>query len=299
MGLTSQTTSQLRKRPRLLNLLKRVVHQASPETVALLDYPVYARRRWDEERPHAGLLDIIAAGRKQYDATLYEFLQFAEALAAIPRDQVDRASSIEPAWENGWMPALDGVALYCFLATLRPRLYMEVGSGNSTMFARRAIRDQGLGTKIVSIDPQPRAEVNALCDEIIRQPVEDIDLGIFDRLEANDILYIDNSHRALMNSDATTLFLDVLPRLKPGVVVEIHDITLPYDYPQEWVDRHYSEQYVLAAFLLARGSLFDVILPSMFISCDGDLQQTLAPLWKRDSMQGVQTHGCSFWIKMR
>jgi hypothetical protein len=197
------------------------------------------------------------------------------------------------------MPALDGVALYSFIANNKPNLYMEVGSGNSTKFARKAIVDHNLDTIIVSIDPNPRAEVDEICDEVIRKPVEAIDIQIFDRLNTNDILYVDNSHRVFMNSDATTILLDVIPRLRSGVLVEIHDVTLPYDYPTEWISRYYSEQYLLSAYLLAKGTIFDIILPNMFISHDKELNSILAPLWKIEEMKNVETHGCSFWIRMK
>src|SRR5208337_4619006 len=128
-------------------------------------------------------------------------------------------------------------------------------------------------------------------------PVETISLDIFDRLEPGDILYVDNSHRVLMNSDATVIFLDVIPRLKPGVLVEIHDVTLPYDYPTMWIDRYYSEQYLLAAYLLARGRRLDILLPNRFISSDDELRAILMPLWQKAEMQNVETHGSSFWMQ--
>jgi hypothetical protein len=151
---------------------------------------------------------------------------------------------------------------------------------------------------VISIDPQPRVEIDDLCDEIYRKPVENIDLDTFDRLGPGDILYIDNSHRVFMNSDATAIFLDVIPRLKPGVLVEIHDIYLPYDYPVDWTNRYYSEQYLLAAYLLAKGKRFEILLPNMFISRDGELSKILAPLWNEASMKDVETHGGSFWVQM-
>jgi hypothetical protein len=180
----------------------------------------------------------------------------------------------------------------------RPKHFLEVGSGNSTKFARKAISDHRLDTKIISIDPHPRAEIDMLCDQVLREPVEAISLDIFDRLEAGDILYVDNSHRVFMNSDATVIFLDVIPRLRSGVFVEIHDVTLPYDYPSEWIDRHYSEQYLLAAYLLARGNRFEILLPNTFISYENELRDILTPLWQRAEMQNVETHGVSFWIQM-
>jgi hypothetical protein len=102
-----------------------------------------------------------------------------------------------------------------------------------------------------------------------------------------------------MNSDATVIFLDILPRLKPGVLVHFHDIALPYDYPAEWIDRYYSEQYLLAAYILAKGSRFDILLPNWFVTIDEQLRSILAPLWQRPDVQNVEIQGGSFWIQMR
>ena len=299
MNLIALVALQIRKHPRLVKLLKKAAHRVSPETVVVLDYPVNSRRRWDEKNPHKELYDIINKNRELYKSNLQSFLPLSRYFAAIPKRYTANSASSEPCWINGYMPALDGVALYSLLVTHKPKVYMEVGSGNSTKFARKAIVDHNLDTKIVSIDPCPRAEVDKICDEIIRKPVEEINIQIFDSLDINDILYIDNSHMVFMNSDVTTIFLDVIPRLRSGVLVEIHDITLPYDYPVEWINRYYSEQYLLAAYILAKGSMFDIILPNKFISHDSELKNILVPLWEKDEMKNVETHGCSCWIKMK
>jgi len=297
MNLMTLVALQIRKYPRLVELLKEVAHKVSPETVVVLDFPINSRRRW--ENPHQDLYNIINKNREFYKSNLQAFLPLTRYFTSIPERQTGNSASSEPCWINGWMPALDGVALYSFIVTHKPRIYMEVGSGNSTKFAHKAIVDHNLDTKIISIDPYPRAEVDDICDEIIRKPVEDINIQIFDRLDMNDILYIDNSHRVFMNSDATVIFLDVFPRLRPGVLVEIHDVCLPYDYPTEWINRYYSEQYLLAAYMLAKGHMFDIILPNMFISWDNELKSILAPLWEKDEMKNVETHGCSFWIRIK
>src|SRR5262245_52540208 len=108
---------------------------------------------------------------------------------------------------------------------------LSIGSGHSTKFARRAVVDYGLPTQITSIDPHPRAEIDALCHRTIRKPLEETDLNVFDELEPGDVVFFDGSHQYFMNSDVTVFFLDVPPRLKPGTLVQVHDNTLPYDYP--------------------------------------------------------------------
>jgi hypothetical protein len=100
-----------------------------------------------------------------------------------------------------------------------------------------------MGPRLYSVDLHPRAEIDSLCDKVIRQPLERSDLSFINDLGAGDILFIDSSHRCFMNSDVTVLFLDVLPKLRRGVAVHIHDIYLPLDYPQERAHWFHSEQY--------------------------------------------------------
>jgi predicted O-methyltransferase YrrM len=287
-----------RRKLSLKRAIRRLAGRLSPADTVLLDYPVAPKSRWPIGMPHTELRRILNANRDAYADLLRSFLPLEPRLGMI-RKNAKEAGRTEPYWINGWMPALDGVALYALTALNKPKRFFEVGSGNSTKFAFRAVKDHGLETRIVSIDPQPRAEIDELCEKIIRAPVEEVDLRLFDELQANDILYIDNSHRAFMNSDATVVLLDVLPRLKPGVIVQIHDVTLPYDYPEEWARRFYSEQYLLACYLLALGTRFTVLLPSYFVSFDDCLKGILDPLWSQESMRGVETHGCSFWLQMR
>jgi hypothetical protein len=289
---------QVKKWPPLVSRLRKLVHYISPETTILLDYPINPRPRWDDNNPHLELYEIIDQNRGIYQQHLSSFLKLNKYFLKIPKQQLGTHTS-SPFWINRMMPALDSVALYSFIALNNPKHYFEIGAGISTKFARQAINDHKLHTKITSIDPNPRAEIDDICDEVIRKPVEDVNLDIFDQLENDDILYVDNSHRVFMNSDATTVFLDIIPRLKSGVLVEIHDVLLPYDYPSEWTTRYYSEQYLLAAYLLARGKRLDIVLPNMFISEDPELSRILEPLWKKVQMHNVETHGCSFWIKIK
>jgi len=139
-----------------------------------------------------------------------------------------------------------------------------------------------------------------LADLVIRQPVEDItDYAFIELLQPNDILFIDNSHRCLPNSDVTVCFLELLPKLKPGVIVHIHDIYLPYDYPQFMCERGYSEQYVLAAFVLANSKKYKTILPNYFISEDKELARLLNPIWEMPNLNAVERHGGSYWLQIK
>lgn len=284
--------------PRAVNQVRKLARYSSPENTILLDYPVYPSSRWDTLNPHPELLQILDMGRARYAEVLESFLKFLPSFLTIKKSR-DERSLTDPFWINGWMPGLDGVALYSFISLKKPRKYVEVGSGNSTKFAFKAKRDFSPKTEIISIDPHPRSEIDDICNQVIRKPLENVDVRFFDNLSEDDILYVDNSHRVFMNSDATVVFLEILPTLQKGVLVEIHDINLPYDYPVEYLDRYYSEQYLLASYLLARGNRFRVVLPSYFASQDKELKSILKPLWDSPELNGVESHGCSFWLQIK
>ncbi|MGW1975757.1 class I SAM-dependent methyltransferase [Streptomyces sp. NPDC001889] len=236
--------------------------------------------------------DLLEKNRERYADRLRGFLELGDRLARIPLHGVEKGATAY--WANTWLPPLDALSLYGFLASERPARYLEIGSGNSTKFARRAIDDLGLATRIISIDPEPRAGIDHLCDRVDRVPLQNADLAVFEELEAGDILFLDGSHRLHMGSDVMVFFFELLPRLKPGVLVHVHDIMLPADYPESWRWRHYSEQYLLAALLTAAPQRFDVELPNAFIHTDPELRRLLEPLWRRLGVT-KHYHPGSFW----
>jgi hypothetical protein len=286
-----------------------------------LDYPLRSEPRYGWGKPpHPKIYEILNRSRKNFEERLQAFLAFKANYLAIPKYHSDDGIN-EPAWINGSMPGLDAAALYGFVSIFKPKRYFEVGIGQSTKFVRRAISDHRLSTRITAIDPYPPPGIEGICDTLLQKPLELLDLEIFDELEAGDILFIDNSHRVFMNSDATVAFLDILPRLKPGVIVEFHDIALPFDYPPQWIERYYSEQYLLAAYLLAEGNKFEVILANAFITTDAELSRILNPIWQDPLLNGAQAydplviiqkvfndsgamrdlvmiHGSSFWLRI-
>lgn len=281
-------------------MLKELYRFLSPKYQNLfLDYKVAFEPRYGHGKPpHQPLYSIIDKGRSTYREILNSILKYQPVFEKI-RDAKVETDSMQPAWNNSFLPGLDIIAIYGMLAHFQPAQYIEVGSGNSTKVAAKAIREQQLLTQITSIDPYPRAEIDQLAQRIIRQPFENIDFSFLYGLKANDIVFIDNSHRVLPNSDAMVFFMEVLPRLAPGVIVHIHDIYLPYDYPQFMCDRAYSEQYMLAAFILANPDKYETILPNYFISQDEELSNMLMPLWQQPTLQGVETHGGSYWLRVR
>jgi predicted O-methyltransferase YrrM len=266
-----RTLSRERTAHRAVRLAERLTSQI----YLPLDYPPSAadvpRYGWDRP-PHPGLEAVLARHDDRYAA--------------------------EPGWiqEPQWLAGMDVVSLYGYVRLRKPRRYLEIGSGNSTKFVARAKRDGALDTDITSVDPQPRSEVNQLCDRVVRQPLETVDLSLIEHLEAGDLVFFDGSHRAFMNSDVTTFFLDVLPALPPGVLVGVHDILLPWDYPPHWARRYYSEQYLLAACLLSGGGLVQPRLPCHYAHLHPELCAILQPLWSDPRLRDVDPRGFAFWF---
>jgi hypothetical protein len=262
-----------------------------------LDYPLVPAPRYGYGKPpHQKLYQIFSADRARFIATLAQFRTLDPYLLQMPlRTPKDSGG---PCWINKWFDGLDTLALYGFVSLKKPAQYLEIGSGYSTKVVRRAIQDHKLATKVTSIDPFPRAEIDALCDSVIRRPLHDVDLKQFDALGRGDILFLDGSHRCFMNSDVSVFFLDILPNLSPGVLVHIHDIDLPYDYMPERAEWYYSEQYLLATSLLAGHKNLQVVLPNAFVSAEPDCMKPLESLWANPTLAEVPRKGISFWLEI-
>lgn len=260
-----------------------------------LDFPVQPKWRDFSRSPHIQRLCWQYAQRwGDWQKVLEQAAAHKDNFLRIP---LIGESADNPHWINDWLPALDGILLYHFIATLKPKTYIEVGSGNSTKFARRAIRDHNLSTRIVSVDPCPRSDINAICDEVHRVGLEDLDLDVFTKLTADDILFVDNSHRALPNSDVTVFFMEIIGMLPKGILYGIHDIFLPGDYPNEWALRFYNEQYLLAAYLFGGADGDQVVFPGGYVSMQPDLIRILDVLWCHPALPGLAPYGGSFWLR--
>lgn len=280
-------------------MIKQIYRFLNPKTQNLfLDYKVNFEPRYGHGNPaHQDLLHIIESNRDVYKNLINRALSLKENLWTI-KDSGIETDPVNPAWNNGFLPGLDIIGIYTMLTEYHPKKYIEIGSGNSTKVAFKARTEQNLDTEIISIDPMPRAEIDNLANKIIRKPFENTDLNILEELNENDILFVDNSHRILPNSDSMVFYLEILPRLKNGVIVHIHDIYLPYDYPQFMCDRFYSEQYGLAMYLLADPEGYETIFPNYFISEDKELSGLISPIWDHRNLINVERHGGSYWIKI-
>jgi Methyltransferase domain len=280
-------------------MLKNIYRFLSPKFQTLaMEYKVNFKPRYGHGLPpHKGLQAIINENRADYAQMMHKIAEVSAAFYTIKKEK-DEENSLKPTWNNGFLPGLDIMVLYTMLGWKKPNHYIEVGSGNSTKVVAKAIEDFKLLTQITSIDPFPRAEIDTLAHKIIREPFENIDFSFIFKLEPNDIVFIDNSHRVLPNSDAMVFFMEVLPMLPKGVIVHIHDIYLPYDYPQFMCARFYSEQYHLAAFIMANPKRYRTIMPNYFVSEDKELSDIIAPVFQHSNLKDVEKHGGSYWLEI-
>jgi hypothetical protein len=191
---------------------------------------------------------------------------------------------------------LDARALFAFLRELRPRRMVEIGSGFSSLLAadvNRRFLDGRLDLTCIEPYPRPflRKGIPGI-SRLIEARVQDVALNTFTCLEAGDILFIDSSHVSKTGSDVNFIYFEILPRLCPGVVVHIHDIFFPHDYPQQWVLElgiHWNEQYLVRAMLTdSRG--FSVLLGCAYV-----LERF--PDLLRTALGGELYGGGSLWLQ--
>lgn len=160
-------------------------------------------------------------------------------------------------FHNEYFSGLDAAVYYSLIRDLGPARVLEIGSGFSTRIADRALRRNradGRPGSLTCIEPYPEARLTSatLDMTLIQERVEEVPLGRFDELQANDILFIDSSHAVKFGGDVCREILEILPRLRPGVWVHVHDIFFPHDYPADWlIERRiaWTEQYLLEGFL--------------------------------------------------
>ncbi len=170
-------------------------------------------------------------------------------------------------WDNGFFSYGDGTVYFGFIAAYRPKRIVEVGSGFSSALALDAREHLGLSTLLTFIEPFPDV-LNSLLRQgdrgavtVLEDKVQNVDIGVFEALEAGDILFLDSSHIAKTGSDVCLELFEILPVLKPGVLVHFHDVFYPFEYPRQWVideRRAWNEAYLLRAFLMYN-SVFDIM----------------------------------------
>lgn len=187
--------------------------------------------------------------------------QLLQYYAEMPFPEA-KSDNIRYHLDNGVYPYSDGIFLYLMMRHFKPSRIIEVGSGySSAVMLDTNERFFDGKINLTFIEPYPERLYSLLKgndkqnNQILVQPVQDVPLSEFEKLEANDFLFIDSSHVAKTGSDVNYLFFEVLPRLKAHVLIHVHDIFTPFEYPKEWVLKPdtwfgFNELYLLRAFLM-------------------------------------------------
>lgn len=165
----------------------------------------------------------------KHQAILDALPDYAEAFQAF---STTASNTVGYQFANEFYSSPDTEVLYTLVRQLQPKQILELGCGNSTRITRQAIRDGKLATKLICLDPFPRRDVAECADELHLKPVEDSNaLELVQALEPGDVLFIDTSHYVRPANDCAYIYGVLIPSVKPGVIVHIHDIFIPYDYP--------------------------------------------------------------------
>lgn len=247
---------------------------------------------WD--RP-SKLVGIDMNDAIQLDLLRNHFPKFRHEYEQFPVEPTGEPSRFH--FNNGLFDGTDALVAYCMIRHFQPRFIVEVGSGFSSLVAAEAIA-KNKKSALICIEPFPQDFLRqgfAGMHSLVEKRVEDIDLDFFSRLDSGDILFIDSSHTVKIGGDVNYLFLEVLPRLKLGVIVHVHDIFLPFDYRRDWVMdefRFWTEQYLLQAFL-SFNSEFEVLMANAY------LRHRYMEDFKATFPKSPWWGGGSFWMRRR
>jgi hypothetical protein len=269
---------------------------------------------------HSPLLDIASLGageeglphdgvemweqvnlRPEAQRAFYEELLDKHPPLPFPADKAP-ASGLRYFTTNDWFAVADAFTLSGIIRKERPKLIIEIGSGFSSAVILDTLGHLQATCELTFIEPNPGRLRDLFSEEdlkrhgvtILERPVQEMPVTEFDRLEAGDVLFIDSSHVVKAGSDVSFLFLRVLPRLKPGVLVHVHDIFYPHSYPVAWIrlGMAWNESIFLRALLV--GS------PSWEVMAFNDYAAKAFPeLWRARWPAFMERTGGSFWMRKR
>jgi predicted O-methyltransferase YrrM len=206
---------------------------------------------------------------------------------------------------------LDAQGLYSMLRQRQPRRFVEVGSGLSTWYAARALERnavEGRPCSLLAVDPYASERVRSIAGlEVLREAVQEAPLAVFEQLEDGDVLFIDSTHVVKIDGDVPHLYLEVVPRLRPGVLVHAHDIHFPYNVPhpaEQYVARrkwgwYWTEAMLLQAFL-AFNRDFEIVYSAPLLRFhDEEFLRAVTPGYRPIEIEDHDTHFGSIWFRRR
>lgn len=246
------------------------------EEAGFLNEPVFPLPDSFDENVYQNILDYLPDFQKRFDS-------FRDA----------DSNDVGFAYGNNYFEACDAEVLYTLMRTKKPSRITEIGCGNSTLVIRQALLDGDWTCQHLAIDPCPRVDIAKLADEIRDDFIEFINPEeIATSLQSGDFLFIDTTHEVRPGNDVAFIFGQLLPRLKPGVIVHIHDIFLPYDYPPEFVYNEgakWGEQYIVQA-MIANNPSWRIVWPGYFM-------QKNTPNFAKYFPRAGKALAQSFWIE--
>jgi predicted O-methyltransferase YrrM len=255
--------------------------------------PAHLRKPLSEDRELLGIDWNVA---EQLD--LLKRFHFNDELVRFP---VDRQADHEFFYRNGFFESGDAEFLYNMIRLHKPKRIFEIGSGQSTLIAASAVEanrgeDPRYQCEHVCIEPYEVEWLDQLNVNVVRKPVELIDTSLFGQLDENDILFIDSSHMIRPQGDVLFEYFEILPILKSGVLIHIHDIFTPKDYLDEWIQSvcFWNEQYLLEAFL-SYNSEFKIIGALNFLKHHHPDDLTAACPVLREQLESREPG--SFWLR--
>lgn len=206
-------------------------------------------------------------------------------------------------------PILDAMIIVLMLRDLKPKQYIEIGSGLSTYYSWLAVSkngEEGHGCDITCIDPFSTGRLWSLPGVAgLERSVQEVELALFERLSSGDVLFIDSTHVLKIGGDVAYLFLEVIPRLKPGVVIHVHDVHFPYNTPypaEQYIFRakwplYRTEAMLLQAFL-SYNTEYEIMLsaPMLRHYCEEFLVATI-PGYQPVKTADYDTHYGSLWFR--
>jgi len=267
-------------------------------------YPTLPRIRygWDRKPAWSWMESRLEHGRDVIAEHLLMAPLFLDFFAGIQRDRPESDDG-KPYWRNMYLPVIDAVSLCTMLGRYRPARFVEIGSGNSTRFARAFVDWADLPTRITSIDRFPGITVRSMPHEMISQSLQEADLTLFHHLQAGDVVWLDGSHHVFSDTDVSVFFMELLPLFPVGTIVGIHDIQLPWDYPPGWERFYFNETFALASFLVGAKDRVEYLLPCFYANViRKDLRAMLDPIWQLPALQepmGELDGGGAFWFRVR
>jgi predicted O-methyltransferase YrrM len=240
------------------------------------------------EKKQLALLSLFTSTYKK------EYMEFPKVATSIPYEYYSN---------NSFFGSVDGAVLFCMIRHFKPRRIFEIGSGYSTYLSAQAVlknkqENNDYECKLVAVEPYPNEIIKTGfpgLSKLISREVQDVPLSEFQKLQSNDILFIDSSHVLKIGSDVQYEYLEILPRLNKGVLVHFHDIFLPAEYNRDWILKNHvfwNEQYLLQSFLTFN-ECFEVLWAGKYmrLSYPKALKEAFS-----SNAQGEQWP-VSFWIR--